>query len=1047
MDAHREPEKTPPTPDEVDEALQAFWQGSHSEFDRLMGEDEANDSSLCSVFHQILGIQPEDSSRHGQADPPADSEVDPYAAGAIPKEIGDYRIQRVIGCGGMGTVYEAFQEHPRRTVALKVMKEGIASRSALRRFEYESQILARLRHPCIAQVYAAGTHRQEDKPDSPGVPYFAMEYIPNARPITHYQREKRLGSRDRLELFKQVCDAVHHGHQKGIIHRDLKPANILVDSHGHVKIIDFGVARATDSDLAVTTLQTDVGQLVGTVQYMSPEQVEADPHDIDIRSDVYSLGLVLYELLTDRLPYDVHKVPIYEATRLIREQPPTKLSTIDRMLRGDIETIVLKALEKDRERRYQSADELRRDIDHYLKGQPISARPPSVRYQLSIFARRNKVLVTSVALVFLILVFGIVATTSMYFRAETARLAEQEQRDEARIAARRAEMVNEFLEGMLSSADPRNVGPNMPVREVLDKAAAGLGAELESQPEIRAALHDTLGRSYMALRLYDQADVQLTQALDMRVDLYGERHPLTASTLNQVGMLRRQQRRLDESEEHLRRAYRIRLELFGEEHPDVAESLHALAFSHVQLPGYKDAEALFRGALTMRQKLLGEHRSVAETLEDLGTLLVRAGRFEEGEPLLQEALELRRKLFGNDHFNVATSLTFLGEIYFRRGDYAKAESLHREQIRILRGIFGAQGNRDLAYALSDLANVAEAQGRLDEAEPLYRESVTMARRVTSEDGACLAVNNFAAFLRDQGRYREAEPLSLEVYRHWKPVSVSGCYAAQNLALVLMELGRHQEAEALFREAERRWRTIHNTNHPKLAVALTGLGRLMMWREDFSTAERYFREALVIRQKRLGKDNPEIAVSMIHLAGVLHVLGQPGAEAMHDEALRLLREEVGDRHPHVVWAINRLARSKLDEGDHAASKALFREAVEIERRHPRRKNPDLAHSMAGIADVLVADGSETTAEPLLREALEIQRVRFAKGDRRTALTQSALGACLTAQGRFDEAEPLLVDAHAIIEASYGTEHPETRRARQRITDLHDSREKRAEHQPQ
>jgi non-specific serine/threonine protein kinase/serine/threonine-protein kinase len=314
----------------------------------------------------------------------------------MPQRIGQFHIKNVIASGGMGTVYEAIQEHPRRTVAVKVMKLGIASRSALRRFEFESQLLARLRHPGIAQVFEAGTHQVEPSCDREGaevagaVPYFAMEYIPNARPITAFAKDKKLGTRDRLRLSARVCDAVHHGHQKGIIHRDLKPGNILVDFNGDPKIIDFGVARGTDSDMAVTTLQTDVGQLIGTLQYMSPEQCVADPHDIDTRSDVYALGVVLYELLCDRLPYTVTRFAMHEATRVIREQAPTRLSTVNKTLRGDVENIAHKALEKDRDRRYQSASEFAQDIRRYLAGEAIIARPPSIVYQLRVFARRNK---------------------------------------------------------------------------------------------------------------------------------------------------------------------------------------------------------------------------------------------------------------------------------------------------------------------------------------------------------------------------------------------------------------------------------------------------------------------------------------------------------------------------------------------------------------------------------------------------------------------------------------------------------------------------------
>jgi hypothetical protein len=301
--------------------------------------------------------------------PPAALRAEPRP---LPERIGNYKILGIVASGGMGVVYEAQQDHPRRSVALKVMKRGIASPKALERFKHEAEILGRLRHPAIAQIFEAGTHDD----GSGGVPFFAMEYIPNAKPITRYADDRKLSTRDRLDLFAQVCDGVHHGHQKGIIHRDLKPHNILVDETGQPKIIDFGVARATDSDITLTTMQADVRQLVGTLQYMSPEQCSGDPREIDVRSDVYSLGVVLYELLCGRLPYDLSETPVPHATRIIQEHDPTRPSTVTRSLRGNLEAILLKALDKDPKRRYQSAADLARDIRRHLSGDPIDARAP-----------------------------------------------------------------------------------------------------------------------------------------------------------------------------------------------------------------------------------------------------------------------------------------------------------------------------------------------------------------------------------------------------------------------------------------------------------------------------------------------------------------------------------------------------------------------------------------------------------------------------------------------------------------------------------------------
>lgn len=364
----------------------------------------------------------------------------------LPAAIGRYKILRLIGEGGMGAVYEAEQEHPRRTVALKVIKPGMASPELLRRFEQEAQALGRLQHPGIAQIYEAGTADAGFGPQ----PYFAMEFI-QGKTLREYADQHRLSARARLEMMAKVAEAVHHAHQRGLIHRDLKPGNIMVDETGQPKILDFGVARVTDSD-AHATMQTDLGQLVGTLAYMSPEQVLADPLELDTRSDVYALGVILYELLAARLPYDISR-KLHEALLAIREEDPARLSSINRMYRGDIETIAAKALEKDKTRRYSSAMELSADIRHYLNDEPIVARPPSLGYQLQKFSRRHKALVGGVVAVFVVLIAGIVVSTSQMIRAQGAEKDAFEERDKTSLQRDLAEAAQKLASEQRDGAE------------------------------------------------------------------------------------------------------------------------------------------------------------------------------------------------------------------------------------------------------------------------------------------------------------------------------------------------------------------------------------------------------------------------------------------------------------------------------------------------------------------------------------------------------------------------------------------------------------------
>jgi tetratricopeptide (TPR) repeat protein len=441
--------------------------------------------------------------------PPAEGDTVPTqplsrSVSAIPRRVASYDVKRVIASGGMGTVYEATQDHPRRTVAVKVMRHGITSPRAIRRFEYESQILARLQHPGIAHVYEAGWHEEGGE----RVPYFAMEYIPNAKSVLRYADQKDLSVRERLKLFIDVCQAVHHGHQRGVIHRDLKPGNILVNAQGQVKVIDFGIARCTDADLNLTATRTRLGEMIGTLKYMSPEQCRADPQDLDIRSDIYSLGVLLYELLSGCPPYDLRDTPIVSATKVICDEPPTRLSSVNRSLRGDIETIVAKTLEKDRSQRYQSALALADDIGRYLNEEPIVARPPSAVYRLRKLVRRRRVPFAVAAVLLVVVLVGAAREARAWnLRLENERLAAEAQReDRDRLAA---ELVLAVASGPLLDWQ------NVPIP--LDRMLETCNHVIELNEE-NAGAYALRGRLHLFKREIDSAQRDCSKALALAPD-------------------------------------------------------------------------------------------------------------------------------------------------------------------------------------------------------------------------------------------------------------------------------------------------------------------------------------------------------------------------------------------------------------------------------------------------------------------------------------------------------------------------------------------------
>jgi serine/threonine protein kinase/tetratricopeptide (TPR) repeat protein len=624
--------------------------------------------------------------------------------------IGPYKLLEMIGEGGMGVVYMAEQTRPvRRKVALKIIKPGMDTRQVIARFEAERQALALMDHPNIARVLDAGTTES-------GRPYFVMELVKGI-PITEYCDRNRLAIEDRLALFAQVCQAVQHAHQKGIIHRDLKPSNVLVtliDGAAVPKVIDFGVAKAMGQQLTEKTLFTGFAQLIGTPLYMSPEQAEFSGADVDTRSDIYALGVLLYELLTGTTPFDAEtfRTAAYdEIRRIIREQEPpkpsTRISTLEatattvsanrrsdprslgKMMRGELDWIVMKALEKDRNRRYETPNGLVGDLRRYLNHEPVEAGPPSAWYRLRKYARRNRVMLATAAAVATTLVAGAAISTWQAVRATRAEAKAGERAEEARL------VLDYLVQDVFGAARPEKTrGRTLTVNELLTQGEKAIGARFAGRPLVEASARQALGESFAPLGRVEEAQRQFRRVAEVRAALLGPEHPdtltaegLLADALREEFFLRYRPR--PEVEPLARHVLEARRRVLGPEHPATLRGMTSLAQALRVVGKNNEALDLARQAFALQARVFGpEDPETLDTLAVSGGTLSELGRWAECEAVLRQVLDIRLRTLGPDHEATLVSKTQVANALSAQGRLDEAISAYREGLEGLKRLWG-----------------------------------------------------------------------------------------------------------------------------------------------------------------------------------------------------------------------------------------------------------------------------------------------------------------------------------------------------------------------
>ncbi|MGL6073555.1 MAG: tetratricopeptide repeat protein [Fimbriiglobus sp.] len=885
---------------------------------------------------------------------------------------GKYKLVEAIGEGGMGTVFMAQQLAPiRRAVAVKVVKAGMDSKAVLARFEAERQALALMDHPNIAKVLDGGT-------TPAGRPYFVMELVKGV-PITEFCDELKLSPRQRLELFVPVCQAIQHAHQKGIIHRDIKPSNVLIalyDDKAVPKVIDFGVAKATEHGLLTEeSMMTGFGAVLGTPVYMSPEQASLNNLDIDTRSDVYSLGVLLYELLTGSTPVDrksMVRAGLLEMLRVVREveaaKPSEKLSTIgdarkvaenrgmdqaklSKFFRGEIDCVVLKAIEKDLTRRYESANSFARDIERYLANEIVEARPASRGYRLRKFVSHHKVFVFTTLLVMTALFVGVIGTTWQAIRAEQARAAEMERAEGERLAKLEAEAAKELTAARLKQIENIN--------DTVFDIFQGL--------DIRQAKAD--GKPIEAI-------------LALEIQKAGEK--LDAKAIQDPDVLAKLRSRL-------------------------GQTLISLGFD-------KEAIPFLKAAFEHRQSALG--RDARETLATMNTLAMAykgTGKLSEAVALAEEDYALAKAKHGPEHSSTLIRMNNLALAYSAAGQEQKALELHEKCLKIRRANLPPD-DPAILHAMNNLASVYKAAGKMDLALPLQEEACEKMKANLGPDhvDTLTLMANLMRLYRDMGQSDKAIALGTDTLQRRRaklgddhPDTIM---SLSNLALAYFKAGTPGRAVPILEEVLTAAQAKHGPEHPRTLTFMNNLAVNYAAIGQFTKARELYQQVLTIRRKTLGADHPATLTSINNLGNAyLTEKNYPQAIPLLQEALRRRLTTLPPDHPDTLASRKTLALAYEEAKDFALAEVCFREHYEAVKRKAGPESAEAVFSLRHVAENLVDQKKFAEAEPLSRECVAIYEKLDPLGWDLSKML-SFLGRVLLAQGKTTEAESVLLRAY-------------------------------------